>query len=148
MPQLLDLMLAQEADPVIGLDCPCGWGVRSTQCHDCLLYEAACPHCFIAAHRSRPTHWARVWDFDKGFFVRHDISTVLSSCHTNPTTEDQVPSSYTIHLGHHGHPCPNPMSGHDLIFYIVDCNGVHNTKLRFCMCPGALPERWQQLMSH
>ncbi|KAF8958224.1 hypothetical protein BDZ97DRAFT_2061764 [Flammula alnicola] len=30
-----------------------------------------------------------------------------------------------------------PDSEEDLLFFIVDVNGIHNTKLQFCHCPGA-----------
>ncbi|KAF8074505.1 hypothetical protein FPV67DRAFT_1725303 [Lyophyllum atratum] len=133
MPRLLQLLLAQEADISIGSTCPCHRGPRTTQCRDCLLYHASCTDCFIDAHRTQPTHWAYVWDSEKGFFIRRDISTLREN-------------GYAIHFGHHGDPCPNPATDTDILFHIIDTNGIHNTKVRFCLCFGA-PGRWEQLMS-
>lgn len=132
MPRLSRLILSREADVAIGSPCHCGQGIRSTQCKDCTDYRSSCTECFITAHRERPFHWARVWDEEKGFFVRRDISTLR-------------PHGYAIHLGHHGDDCPNPASDIDLFFHVVDTNGIHNTKIRFCRCAGS-PDRLAQLV--
>lgn len=49
-----------------------------------------------------------------------------------------------LHLGHHGASCPNPASHTDLFFQVVDTNGIHDTKLRFCGCSNV--DRVDQLM--
>lgn len=132
MPSLMQYMLEHEADPLVGTPCPCGQGVCTTQCDDCPDYHTSCCECFISAHRQYSFHWARVWDNEQGFFVRKDISTLR-------------PGGYAIHLGHCGKECPNPASDFDLFFHVIDSNGIHGTKIRFCMCGGA-PNRVQQLM--
>jgi len=102
------------------------------RCHDCLQYQPSCRHCFINAHRSMPTHWAEIWDDDQGFFVKHDISVV-------------EPGGYATQLGHHGGECP--CSPPDRFFILVDTNGIHNTKIRFCECSSTSPDQVEQLMS-
>jgi hypothetical protein len=76
-------------------------------------------------------HWAEVWDFEQGFFVRHDIAML----------RDDIAS---INLSHSGYPCP---SGHatNLLFHVIDTNGIHQTKIRFCACEG-FADRPDQLM--
>ena len=79
-----------------------------------------------------PTHWAEVWDENQGFFVRHDISVV-------------APGGYATQLGHHGGECPCCPS--DRFFILVDTNGIHNTKIRFCECSSNSLNQVDQLMS-
>jgi hypothetical protein len=79
-----------------------------------------------------PTHWAEIWDEDHGFFVRHDISVV-------------EPGGYATQLGHHGGECP--CSPPDRFFILVDTNGIHNTKIRFCECSSTSASQVEQLMS-
>ena len=63
-------------------------------------------------------HWAEVWDFEQGFFVRHDIAML----------RDDIAS---INLGHSGYPCD---SGHatNILFHVINTNGIHQTKIQFC----------------
>jgi len=96
-----------------------------------VLYSATCEDCFIASHVHLPTHWAKVWDKTSGFFVRHDIAALRNG-------------ACSLFLGHGGQPCPSKFST-DLIFCIVDANGIHNTRIRFCACNG-LPNRADQLI--
>ncbi|KAJ7803854.1 hypothetical protein B0H14DRAFT_2384231 [Mycena olivaceomarginata] len=107
-------MLEHEFDPLIGTTCPCLKGQVTTQCHDCAGYSATCSDCFVGSHIRSPFHWAEVWDFAKGFFLRHDIAML----------------GHVIQLGHHGGPCPAPSN--PLMFTIVHGNGVHSTKIAFC----------------
>ena len=79
-----------------------------------------------------PTHWAEVWDEGQGFFVRHDISMVR-------------PGGYATQLGHYGAECP--CCPPDRFFILVDTNGIHNTKIRFCECSSAPLDSVEQLMS-
>ncbi|KAF8966729.1 hypothetical protein BDZ97DRAFT_1756333 [Flammula alnicola] len=136
IPRFLDLILEHEFDQHIGNDCHLctrPGAKRTTRCYDC-NHPLSCSECFISAHRHNRTHWAEVWNEDPGFFVRNDISTLR-------------PEGYAQHLGHGGDPCPMPDSEEDLLFFIVDVNGIHNTKLRFCHCPGA-DDRVGQLLRH
>ncbi|KAF8965358.1 hypothetical protein BDZ97DRAFT_1904028 [Flammula alnicola] len=96
--------------------------------------QPTCSECFIAAHHAKPTHWAEKWDSDKGFFIRHDISTLR-------------PQGYSIQFGHLGVVCPYTTEENEVFFHIIDCNGIHNTKVRFCGCPGSL-DRAKQLLAH
>jgi hypothetical protein len=63
-----------------------------------------------------------VWDFDKGFFLHHDITM----------------------LGQRGGPCLAPSN--PLMFTIVHGNGVHATKLAFCGCKELPIDKARQLM--
>lgn len=76
--------------------------------------------CFMESHQDSPTHWAEVWNKAGGYFVRHDISA--------------LPGGYALQLGHGGRacPCPSPLRS----FTIVDTNGVHSSKVKFCQCIG------------
>ncbi|KAJ7721362.1 hypothetical protein B0H16DRAFT_1335380, partial [Mycena metata] len=123
-----NLMLEFESDPLIGTLCACNRGLVSTQCNDCTAYLATCNDCFIKNHLQSPFHWAEVWDFEKNFFQRHDISSL----------------GHVIQLGHHGGPCEQPAN--PLLFTIVHGNGVHATKVAFCGCKEQLPDKIKQLM--
>lgn len=116
---LLERIIESAADADIGSPCSCNGGIRTTQCHDCLQYRASCPECFIRAHQNNPFHWAEVWDAERGFFVKHDISALGA----------------TVSLGHYGASCPNPKN--NILFTVVDTNGVHATRLSLCGCLGA-----------
>jgi hypothetical protein len=131
-PHLLDLILEREADAQAGHDCSCSTGAkRTTRCLDCLCYKISCLDCFVSAHKNLPTHWAEVWNFEQGFFVRHDIAML----------RDDIAS---VNLGHSGHPCPSSHAT-NILFHIVDTNGIHQTKIRFCTCEG-FADRPDQLM--
>ncbi|KAF8868425.1 hypothetical protein CPB84DRAFT_1696373 [Gymnopilus junonius] len=93
------------------------------RCYDC-NHPLSCSECFIDAHRHNRMHWAEVWNQEHGFF-----------------------DGYAQHLGHNGLPCPMPDSKEDLNFLIIDINGIHNTKICFCHCPGS-EDRVIQLMRH
>ncbi|KAF8873364.1 hypothetical protein CPB84DRAFT_1895273, partial [Gymnopilus junonius] len=136
MPRFLDIILEHEFNALLGQPCPfCNSSgtKRTMQCYDC-AHPLSCSECFISAHQHNRTHWAEVWNSERQYFVRHDISTLR-------------PEGYAQHLGHNGDPCPMPENETDLFFIIVDVNGIHNTKLRFCHCPGA-GDRVDQLLHH
>ncbi|KAF8878036.1 hypothetical protein CPB84DRAFT_1852501 [Gymnopilus junonius] len=136
MPRFLDIILSQESDPAIGQACPFCTHLgarRTTRCYDC-DHPLSCSECFISAHRHNCMHWAEVWDEHQGFFVRKDISKLR-------------PGGYALHLGHSSETCPMPDSDSDLFFIVVHVNGIHNTKIRFCHCPGA-GDRVAQLLHH
>ncbi|KAF8810573.1 hypothetical protein BYT27DRAFT_7091579, partial [Phlegmacium glaucopus] len=131
-PHLLDQILEREVDSQVGRDCSCSTGAkRTTRCLDCFYYDISCPDCFISAHRNLPTHWAEVWNYEQGFFVRHDIAML----------QDNIAS---MNLGHSGNPCHSSHAT-NILFHIVDTNGIHQTKVRFCACEG-LVDRPGQLM--
>jgi len=50
----------------------------------------------------------------------------------------------SVNLGHHGLPCQSKHA-RNFNFTVVDTNGVHQTKIRFCSCEG-FPNRTEQLM--
>jgi len=129
----LDLILDHEANLLSNDFCGCQNlnARRTTQCEDCMLYVATCTDCFIASHANLPTHWAKVWDTHGGFFIRHDIAALRSDV-------------CSLYLGHSGKPCPSKYAS-NLMFCIVDTNGIHNTRIRFCACHG-IPNRAEQLM--
>ncbi|KAJ7933210.1 hypothetical protein B0H13DRAFT_1592433, partial [Mycena leptocephala] len=110
--------------------CACGRaGATATiQCYDCTDYEISCQSCFVETHIRNLFHWAEVWDFEQGFFVRHDISKL----------------GHTIQLGHRGKPCKTPIGGH--LFTVVDINGVRSCRLAFCGCQEVVPNKIKQLM--
>ncbi|KAF9471316.1 hypothetical protein BDN70DRAFT_939041 [Pholiota conissans] len=88
-----------------------------------------------------PTHWARIWLSDGGFFVKRDISLLREE-------------GFSIPLGHGGQDCPHISSQHsgktsednNITFQLIDYNGVHNTRLHFCTCLGS-PDRMDQLLN-
>ncbi|KAJ7924485.1 hypothetical protein B0H13DRAFT_1601526, partial [Mycena leptocephala] len=98
------------------------------QCHDCTDYEMPCQSCFVETHIRNPFHWAEVWDFEQGFFVRHDISKL----------------GHTLQLGHRGKPCKTPIG--ERLFTVVDINGVHSCRLASCGCQEVVPNKIKQLM--
>ena len=131
-PDLLDQILEREIDSQVGHDCSCSTGTkRTTRCLDCFYYDLSCPDCFISSHRHLPTHWAEVWDFEQGFFIRHDIAMLRNDV-------------ASMNLGHSGCPCPSSHAT-NILFHIVDTNGIHQMKVRFCACKG-LVDRPGQLM--
>lgn len=118
------IIMEQYASPLVGTDCPCNvpGAQRTTRCSDCQFREPTCTDCFILGHQTEPTHWVEKWDLHKGFFICHDISCLR-------------PEGYAIPFGHNGVSCPKYSSGtQDILFHIVDTNGIHNTRIRFCEC--------------
>ncbi|KDR65131.1 hypothetical protein GALMADRAFT_148963 [Galerina marginata CBS 339.88] len=132
-PKLLDFMFEHHADAACGSSCRCQrpGATNTTRCYDCQFYPISCSDCFIESHACLPSHWAEVWDSTRGFFVRHDIATLK-------------PDIASVNLGHGGIPCSSAYAN-NLIFDLVDINGIHKTKIRFCYCRGS-PDRSEQLM--
>lgn len=118
--------MEHEADTSIGTACVCG-GIRTTQCHDCFLYEATCEACFVKGHTNVPFHWALVWNETFGYFERKDISVL----------------GHILPFGHGGKVCPSPKS--EVNFIVAHTNGIHATRASFCACHGD-PDRVEQLM--
>ncbi|KAH6880562.1 hypothetical protein BKA70DRAFT_1575759 [Coprinopsis sp. MPI-PUGE-AT-0042] len=128
------VMLTDYTSPLIEQPCSCGaeGAVCTTRCRDCFFYPPTCDACFVKAHRRSPTHWAHVWQSKGGYFLKTDISSLS----TKPF----------IQLGHDGLPCKAVYEDnlkHN--FLIVDNNGVHSTRLRFCACDGC-PSPVDQLL--
>ncbi|KAH6874855.1 hypothetical protein BKA70DRAFT_1479844 [Coprinopsis sp. MPI-PUGE-AT-0042] len=123
---LADLLYHQHSTEGFGAACSCSvlGAIATVRCSDCWHRVPTCEACFIAAHSRMPTHWAEVWSSERGFTIRCDISTLSSQPH--------------IQLGHAGGPCPNSFADerrHE--FLIIDTNGIHSTRLRFCTCQSA-----------
>jgi len=94
-----------------------------------------CAYCFIDSHAARPCHWAKVWQEEGGYFSRRDISAL------------PIDVQYAIPLGHGGGRCPTPegYKENHINFRIIDHNGVHETRIHYCICHGD-PNRVQQLL--
>ncbi|KAJ3760135.1 hypothetical protein EV360DRAFT_81473 [Lentinula raphanica] len=131
LPRLLSLILAGEASEDVGMPCSCGQGLRLVQCHDCFKYETSCEECFIRRHYTTPFHWPKVWQA-KGFFKKMDIACLRRN-------------TYAIDLCSRtfDRECPNASEPHGVT--IVDSNGVHATRIRYCFCEG-FPNYTMQLM--
>ena len=133
-PHIHSILMNRYASSLVGDACFCGvlGAKRTTRCSECKFNDPMCAECFIHSHRTEPTHWADVWDFDRGFFIRHDISQLK-------------PDGQAIYFGHNGFPCPkySPESS-DLTFDLIDVNGIHNTRVRFCEC--SLEDKATQLL--
>ncbi|KAF4609687.1 hypothetical protein D9613_012047 [Agrocybe pediades] len=132
--ELLDYLFELQHHPSVGQPCGCSRGnLRLVGCGDCAGHNLTCHECFIDMHRTNPTHWARVWQTEGGFFTKSDISTLR-------------PGGYSIPLGHSGERCPHPFNEEDAIgMIIVDHNGVHKTRVHYCTCAG-IPNRVKQLV--
>ncbi|KAJ3978599.1 hypothetical protein F5890DRAFT_1560042 [Lentinula detonsa] len=127
---VLKLLVMKEADSRIGTPCCCGSAPREVRCESCEHSVPFCRSCWVEAHRHTTSHWAQVWDSERGFFVRHDISTVLNN------------KTFGIPLGHEGSDCPN--SSNPLLMTLVRVNGVHATRVAFCGCASRV-SKWRQL---
>ncbi|KAF7300128.1 CxC2 domain-containing protein [Mycena kentingensis (nom. inval.)] len=127
--EILDALLEPEANPKANDLCECGRGLFAvTQCRDCVAYSSSCTLCFVDRHRYSPFHWAEVWDPQRGFFVRHDISKLEVPANSVRAGHGGV----VVQLGHNGAACPYPTA--ERMFTVVDVNGVHSTRLAFCGC--------------
>ncbi|KAJ3833367.1 hypothetical protein F5878DRAFT_546684, partial [Lentinula raphanica] len=131
LPRLLSLILSGEAPEDVGSLCSCGQGTRVVQCHDCFKYEMSCEECFIQHHHATPFHWPKVWQA-QGFFKKMDIACLRGN-------------TYAIDLCSRpcNGVCSNPSPPHGVT--IVDTNGVHATRIRYCFCDGQ-PNYVNQLM--
>ncbi|KAF9006302.1 hypothetical protein BDZ89DRAFT_1144835 [Hymenopellis radicata] len=127
LPHLHDLLMEREVDPCEGTECLCGRGLRTVRCEDCLDYPVSCSECFMERHRGLWTHWAEEWHAG-GFFLRRDLRHF----------------GFELDLGHPGGTCPTPRPAVDLI--VVDVNGIHDCRVRYCGCRGSEVSRLDQLM--
>ncbi|KAF9030929.1 hypothetical protein BJ165DRAFT_1358497 [Panaeolus papilionaceus] len=114
--------------------CSCGHSQRSVTCFDCFNAPITCVQCFVQGHQHQPLHWAQRWNTTLQFYERMDM------CKLDPT--------FQLNLGHSGDPCPSGdgKSGIESM-KIVDVNGIHVTRVRFCQCRGP-PNRMEQLLVH
>ncbi|KAJ3966145.1 hypothetical protein EV361DRAFT_595678 [Lentinula raphanica] len=128
---MINLYISKHADSRIGELCPtCQSKQATTRCRDCDFLEPLCTDCFLNVHKHTPFHFAEVWDSNLGFFQR--------------TTMAGLKNDYALHIGHGGDPCPNNAKD-GLFFTVVDTNGIHATRIKFCLCKGPSPDKWTQL---
>ncbi|KIK55120.1 hypothetical protein GYMLUDRAFT_62724 [Collybiopsis luxurians FD-317 M1] len=121
LPHLMHLLLSSEARPDVFNICGCGSNLpRRFQCNDCFKYESSCETCFLEHHCNLPFHWARIWK-SEGYYQKADISTLRGH-------------NYAIHLClNHGR-CPSPSEPQKVT--VVHTNGIHGTRLCYCLCDG------------
>jgi hypothetical protein len=106
-------------------DCSCARGRRTARCVHCYQSDLVCPQCLTEHHRRHLfTHVAEVWDDMDQFFKRHQVTTI-------PGAE------FTVSLGHAGEQCPC-QSDKAYKINLVDLNGIHEMKIRYCGCSGLL----------
>ncbi|KAK7013621.1 hypothetical protein VNI00_019465 [Paramarasmius palmivorus] len=125
------ILMHREAHAMINRPCSChrAGHLCLVRCLDCDQAPLLCPECWTDMHRYQPLHWAHVWDTSRGYFKRQDISTF----------------GYRIVIGHPGHePCTN---GTDGPLNIIDVNGIHATRVRYCRCEGP-PDKWKLLLQN
>lgn len=156
--ELHELYFSCKAGPAPETICDCGQGIAMMICHDCDKYSITCEECFIDYHHYNPLHWAWVWDAKWRFFTHCDISVLyqpkyainMSSCKGLCLGFGPSPSPFPHYLYanamgedySHTPPCAKTNM---VLFLIVDCNGVHSTRVRFCWCEGD-PDHVKQLM--
>ncbi|KAJ7823370.1 hypothetical protein B0H13DRAFT_1659075 [Mycena leptocephala] len=132
----IDLLLSLHYSSQLNTPCACGdpSQVRKVTCRDCHQAPLLCRHCWLAKHRTMPTHWAFVWNTKEEFFEKTDFCRVLKNS--------------VIRIGHHGEGCPDADLGRS--FTLVDSNGIHATAVSFCRCKTADGKRgepeFQQLL--
>ncbi|KAK0438714.1 uncharacterized protein EV420DRAFT_1279905, partial [Desarmillaria tabescens] len=132
--RILEYMLASEGDSSIGDPCACNRddAVRLYMCHDCQHYEPSCRQCFLDFHGGRnPWHWAEEWNGTH--FVRRDIAEL----------------GHVVTIGHDRHSSPHchyALEYTPIDFTLVHINGVHQTWVVFCQCPGKPGNHFQNLL--
>jgi hypothetical protein len=116
--------MSHSANPFANDMCKCGSGdLRLVHCRECFLSSPTCKRCFTLSHRQMRWHWAWIWDIEKGLYSNVDYSEVL------PESVDAI-----IQLGHSSDEEPCSVNEEPQAIIIVHSNGVHNTKIRFCLC--------------
>lgn len=124
VPQIEHALLKIHTNPFENEQCNCGSDLkRLVHCRDCFQYPTACARCFVARHRHTPFHWAQVWDTSTRIYTKTDYTAVL------PESE-----GISIQLGHPGDSLSCTFNSQPLLFTVVDTNGMHNTRIRFCHC--------------
>lgn len=119
-PLILACLLQREVHSGIPGPCgQCGKGKAYFRCQECSQSRAMCLRCIHTAHIHLPFHWVQEWKGE--YFVRKDLS------------ED----GFVHHLGHEGAPCPHlPSSPNPLTLTVTHVNGIHQTRIHVCHCPG------------
>jgi hypothetical protein len=124
MPQIESARLKRHANPFEYDDCSCGSNLKcSVDCAECFQYPIACGQCFVDRHRHHPFHWAYVWSPTERVFVKTDYTAVL------PENE-----GISLQLGHPGNSVSCARNQKPLTLTIVDYNGIHSSRVRFCCC--------------
>ncbi|KAL0564209.1 hypothetical protein V5O48_017844 [Marasmius crinis-equi] len=115
---LLDTIISKEVDSRTNTECCLPGSKRLVQCEDCRFSAPTCNQCFVRNHKHCPLHWAQVWN--NKFFDRQEPSSL----------------GLDVFLGHNGEHCPlvNYSVTKPVSFTIMDCNGIHSTKVHFCGC--------------
>ncbi|KAJ7488488.1 hypothetical protein B0H11DRAFT_1912979 [Mycena galericulata] len=116
--ELGEHILNHEADAKMGTPCHCGSGaLRMAMCHECTEYPPSCIPCFGRDHKYNYFHWAEIWNVNKGFYVRHEMSVIAPP----------------LQIGHYADPCANVVSGAEpATLIITHTNGIHEIKAHFC----------------
>ncbi|KAL0568821.1 hypothetical protein V5O48_013154 [Marasmius crinis-equi] len=129
MELLMRAIIGKEYDVSIGKACCSPEAIRTVRCADCRFSTPTCESCFVKNHHHCPLHWADVW---QGRFFLHTEPSCLG---------------LNYMLGHDSDPCPlvNPKLTPPVPFTVVDCNGVHMTKVAYCECPNCKPHLEQLL---
>lgn len=127
--QVAECVVASEGNPLVTEPCPCGEGLRTTRCKDCLGFEPTCDKCFLRCHASTPFHVAEKWN--GRYFDRMS----------------QASLGRILHFGHRGSECPSVKTGTmPLGLDVIDLNGIHSCKVQYCQCAAA-GEHWEQLLA-
>ncbi len=152
--------MARKVDRCTGTPCPCGHGDHLVTCHDCHKYPVQCADCFLDYHCYNPFHWALVWNNERNFFSRKDISSLQGrsyainsaecegTCHGLECLPACACKSASTNTATSHHDIPHGTSKSDCAVYltVVDTNGIHSMRMQFCYCQGE-PDRVKQLMA-
>ncbi|KAJ7889997.1 hypothetical protein B0H13DRAFT_2341237 [Mycena leptocephala] len=105
----IDLLLSLHYSSQLNTPCACGEPsqVRKVACRDCHQAPLLCRHCWLAKHRTMPTHWAFIWNTKEEFFEKTDFCRVLKNCVIGighqvngvPTRTWDDPSPWWIQMG-------------------------------------------------
>lgn len=110
--------------------CNCGRGKsRIYRCVDCDTNDIMCELCLLDRHQHSLFHWAEKWN--GSFFEQYEMSKL----------------GLRIFLGHGGKCCPRTLPTSLIRIRVVDINGIHNSSVVYCECPGRM-ENYLQLIAH
>lgn len=120
--ELQDWLLQRYGNPHEGQLCSCGNGYRLVRCRwdGCFQYPTSCEDCWLKNHKHNPFHWALVWDSCRKIWKKQDYS--------------QLGKGSFIQLGHDGEESSCSSGREPIDFYITHINGVHSTRIKFCLC--------------
>ncbi|TFK62135.1 hypothetical protein BDN72DRAFT_777467 [Pluteus cervinus] len=115
LPAVEEIIFSHEYCEVAGRLCGhCHIGEALYRCLDCFHAEAMCQTCITARHTQIPFH--RIDRWTGTFFKRDSLSSL----------------GMTLHLGHHGAPCPHKSKARTMT--IGHINGFHSIPVIFCSC--------------